>query len=157
MKKRGISPFIAVVLLIGLIIAMGVILATFFSNFSEKETKRIENEAFLMALCTEKTDLNFGRSCFVASPNSTFKVDIENEGAYSIEKINFTFFIGNSTLEFYELNSSIDKFGHGVHDINLPGVGAMEKMGYIKYLRVDNETIICDLIVVDIELKECSL
>ncbi len=155
MKKRGVAPLIATILIIGMVVIVGVVLANFFAEFSSKETERIEDKAFIADLCIKKTKLNFGRSCFIPSPNPISQIDIENEGAYPIEKIDFTFFSGNSSVQTYELNKSISKYGHGI--LNVTGLGGeTERLGYIKYLRVDNETFTCDLVIIDVELNACS-
>ena len=110
---------------------------------------------YTLLLYLKKTKLNFGRSCFIPSPNPISQIDIENEGAYPIEKIDFTFFSGNSSVQTYELNKSISKYGHGI--LNVTGLGGeTERLGYIKYLRVDNETFTCDLVIIDVELNACS-
>jgi FlaG/FlaF family flagellin (archaellin) len=155
MKKKGVSPFIATILIIGLVVALGIVLANFFSDLSETQTQHIEDEAYIMSLCTEKTSLNFGRSCFIASPSSVVTIDIENEGAYPVEKINFTFF-GDSIIGTAEINESISKYGHRVHNVSMVGPD-IKKMAYIKYLAVDNETVICNQIIVDVDIPECGL
>ena len=98
MNKRGISPFIATVLLIGIVIITGVFLLAFYSSFSSNQTDEIEDQTYITRLCVEKTDLNLGKSCRVSYLTSTIRLDVENEGAYPISSVNFTFYFGTDVV-----------------------------------------------------------
>jgi len=159
MNKKGISPFIATVLLIGMVTVIGVFLLSFYSAFSDNQTGEIEDQTYITRLCIEKTGLNLGNSCYVQTLISIITLDIENEGAYPVSSINFTFYSGTNIAGTYELTDEISKYGHivignGIDEgIELNSVP--EKVGYTKYLNVSGEIVMCDPAFLDIVLKEC--
>ena len=161
MNKKGISPFIATVLLIGMVTVIGVFLLSFYSAFSDNQTGEIEDQTYITRLCIEKTGLNLGNSCYVQTLISIITLDIENEGAYPVSSINFTFYSGTNIAGTYELTDEISKYGHrvigngideGIELDSLP-----EKIAYIKYLNVSGEIVMCDPIFIEVEFEECTL
>jgi hypothetical protein len=159
MNKKGISPFIATVLLIGMVTVVGVFLLSFYSAFSDNQTGEIEDQTYITRLCIEKTDLNLGNSCYVPDIVARIRLDVENEGPYPISSINFTFYTGIDIVGTYELTMGMSKYGHQVigyfegEEILLDSLP--EKVGYTKYLNVSGKIVMCDPAYILVEFKEC--
>ncbi len=154
MNKRGISPFIATVLLIGIVIITGVFLLAFYSSFSSNQTDEIEDQTYITRLCVEKTDLNLGKSCRVSYLTSTIRLDVENEGAYPISSVNFTFYFGTDVVGTYVLTDSISEYGHIVTEDITDLQSVPEKIGHTKYLVVNGETVMCDPAFIGLEITQ---
>jgi flagellin-like protein len=93
MKKRGISPLIATVLLIGVAVVLTVVLANFFRDISNDQTDDIDFNTKLGQYC-QATDLTFVNSCWsgdAVSVTQDLFLILENEGSYPIRDINFVF------------------------------------------------------------------
>jgi len=56
-NKRGITPLIATVLLIGLTIIIALIVYAFVTNFAENQVEDTENEADISLLCAREVNL----------------------------------------------------------------------------------------------------
>jgi FlaG/FlaF family flagellin (archaellin) len=56
-NKRGITPLIATVLLIGLTIIIALIVYTFVTNFAENQIEDTENDADISLLCAKEVNL----------------------------------------------------------------------------------------------------
>jgi flagellin-like protein len=88
--KRGVSPIIAVVLLVGLAVSLAVVLLNFFDVFSQDRIDEIDVESLKNDLCTDKTWLGLNGYCVNTGPaRSDLHISFENDGAYPIEEIFF--------------------------------------------------------------------
>ena len=88
--KRGISPIIAVVLLVGLAVSLALILLNFFDVFSNDRIDEIDIESLKNDLCTDKTWLELEVYCVNTGPaRADLHISFDNKGAYPIEEIFF--------------------------------------------------------------------
>ena len=86
MSKKGISPLIASILLIGFTVALAAIVITWGSGFVQSITSSTEERTTKSLLCT--SDLNF-EVLDVRCPNS---IVIENKGDVDIEGFRLRYF-----------------------------------------------------------------
>ncbi len=116
MKKRGMSPLIATILLVGIVIVVGTFLALFFKNFSEDQTQTIEYNTQLNQLCGSPTKLVISEMC--KNP-SNLSMEINNEGSYGIKNVTFMFMHNNGTVNVRNIPSYIGKFGFLKYEPNI--------------------------------------
>ena len=84
MGKRGISPLIATVLLIGLAVIIAIIVWAFSGDFFGDQTEYIEEDAYNAILCSG--DINIETDiCYVDS--NTLKVSLKNRGSVNIPSL----------------------------------------------------------------------
>jgi len=65
MKKRGISPLIATVLLVGIAVVLATVLMIFLRGVTDDQTTRSEDKLFLGQVCLENVDIEYDSFCFV--------------------------------------------------------------------------------------------
>ena len=64
MKKRGISPLIATVLLVGIAVVLATVLMIFLRGVTDDQTTRSEDKLFLGQVCLENVDIEYDSFCF---------------------------------------------------------------------------------------------
>ena len=86
LNKKGISPLIATVLIIGFTIALAAIVITWGSGFVNKVTGSTEQKTSNILACTSDLSFELGK---VTCPN---KVVVDNRGNVNIKSFAFRFF-----------------------------------------------------------------
>lgn len=149
MNKKGISPFIATVLLIGAVVILSVVVVQFMKGFSEERTESVERQADINYGCG-KSPLVFEDACY-AEPNLIlFK--IKNEGSYGVRKIDLTYFLSDGSTQIGELAKYdtedpfpmlmlLGKFGFvNIEDEVDFDVSDLEKIKYVKTIDLEDGT-----------------
>ena len=96
-NKRGISPLIATVLLIGFTVALAGVVITWGGGFVERITSGTEERTERTLACT--SDLRFEIGNVVCDDGTgASKVTVENKGSVNLEEINLRFFNQEGTL-----------------------------------------------------------
>lgn len=81
LKKKGISPLIATVLIIGFTVALAAIIITWSTGFTKRMQTQTEETANIQVLCA--TDVIFDLKSVCATADS-YKVVIQNDGQEDI-------------------------------------------------------------------------
>jgi flagellin-like protein len=159
--KKGISPLIAVVLLVGLAVSLAILLMNFFDVFSQDRIEDIDEDALKRDLCTDKTWIVLEGYCIqISAVKTDLHIGIENNGVYPIEEIFFRIVRvddPSSTLS-HTYSTRIQSYGIGAFTITdastLPG-----DYNVILEKRLDyNGTILnCDPIESELELSSCRI
>ena len=114
LNKKGISPLIATVLLIGFTVALAGVVITWGGGFVDRITAGTEERTAVTLACT--SELRFEIDKVVCNDGAgVSKVTIENKGSVKIEEFKLRFFdqadtiTGDSqtlgALEKYDINS----------------------------------------------------
>lgn len=109
MKKKGISPLIATVLIIGFTVALAAIIITWSTAFTKKMQSTTEQTANTQVLCA--TDVVFSIKSVCATADS-YKVLIQNDGK---EPIN------NWIVRFYQSDDKVRATDTRDPSINING------------------------------------
>jgi len=91
MNKRGITPLIATVLLIGLTVIIALIVYVFVTNLAEEQIEETGNEADISLLCTREVNLET-EFCGV---DQSLTITLKNRGEINLSDLNI--FIDSST------------------------------------------------------------
>ncbi|MEK6878980.1 MAG: archaellin/type IV pilin N-terminal domain-containing protein [Nanoarchaeota archaeon] len=99
-NKRGISPLIATVLLIGFTVALAAVVITWGTGFVQKVTTGTEERTNKAIICT--SDLNFEITkvtCKTSGATPTSTVILDNKGSIDVKGLALRFFssAGDST------------------------------------------------------------
>jgi hypothetical protein len=139
MKKRGISPMIAVVVIIGLVFIVGVFLNIFVKEFSKEQTEDIEFKANLDRICVEKTDLDLVDICKIPATED-IKLTMENRGSNDIEDITFFLTAGDESTTG-RVERSLKKFEKKTFTLTAPDYVGSDKLeiNYIKHIFFEGE------------------
>ncbi len=95
MKKKGISPLIATVLIIGFTVALAAIIITWSTSFTKKMQEQTEETANLQIICA--TDVVYGIKS-VCATGTEYRILIQNDGKEPIK---------NWILRFYKSESLV--------------------------------------------------
>lgn len=99
---KAISPIIATVLLIALVVVTAGIVNTWVYNFTKTSTKDIKKEATEQAVCAKaEISLNSLRYC-----NNFLSGIIYNDGAIALGNLTLHIIYQNGSQEKFELNDS---------------------------------------------------
>jgi hypothetical protein len=157
--KRGISPLIAVVLLVGFSVSLAIILLNFFDVFSDDRIEEIDEDALKRDLCTDKTRLSVDGYCVIVGPTKTdLHVNFENNGMYPIEEIFFKIIrLDDPTIvKVHTYNTQIPGYGIGTFNIQEANVEAGDYNVIIEKKLDSNGTVVyCDPIEKEMELLTC--
>ena len=108
-KRRGVSPVIATVLLVGMVIALALIIFVWFKSFTKETITKFEGE---------NVELVCGRVEFQASYDGT-SIDVSNTGNVPIYDIR----VKSSDIGGYETENMRDNSGWPTIGLN-PGEAA---------------------------------
>ncbi|MDP2907385.1 MAG: hypothetical protein Q8O03_05585 [Nanoarchaeota archaeon] len=98
MKKKGISPLIATVLIIGFTVALAAIIITWSTGFTKKMQEQTEQTANTQVICA--TDVIFSiESVCKCTSGYIYKVLIQNDGQQEIK---------SWKVRLYETSSTVD-------------------------------------------------
>lgn len=107
MSKRGISPLIAVVLLVGVAVVLAAFLLYFLQDLTEEQTDKAGDKLILNQVCMEDVDIDYKRFCFsdgLGAGNEYVNITIQNRAQIPIESFAFNLVgteirVGMSTAE----------------------------------------------------------
>ena len=99
---RAVSPIIATVLLIALVVIVAAIINLWISNFTGS-TKEMREEADTQLFCS-KTEVSFGNMKYC---NSHMSGVIHNSGTSDIENLVFFVLYQNGTQQINDLNKTL--------------------------------------------------
>jgi hypothetical protein len=84
MKKRGISPLIATVLIIALVFIVSIVVIIFINTSIEEEILNVEEKEEISDICINKIDLEYRIKC---NMTDWFNISVSNSKSYSINGI----------------------------------------------------------------------
>jgi len=131
-KKKGISPLIATVLIIGFTVALAAIIMTWGTTFSKSMQKGSEDQANLQMVCAQDVQYTLSSACAVDA--NTVRVTIKNDG--SIDLVNMTARMFTSPSDVEAVDGIVDgagasglaKYDIGVFDVTWTGEAQNVKM-----------------------------
>jgi|APSaa5957512535_1039671.scaffolds.fasta_scaffold141096_2 flagellin-like protein len=170
--KKGISPLLAVSILVGFVIVLAIILLNFFDVFSADRTDDIENQEKIERACGELSMLSFE---FCTMGAAQVDGEIRNEGNLKVVDFESEFRFFNDTAGILKLDSSDITYiePHGFAGFTAAGFGSgpgggipnygrineLDGFLYFKNVTFEDETIVCPGIMEPIDyfsLEECS-
>lgn len=88
MKKKGVSPLVATVVLIAIVIIISVLLWFWYNQFIEEQRAKAQTQ--LSQECVQNTEIQIrSSSCNVTSGNYTLKFEIANTGTSKVTQLLF--------------------------------------------------------------------
>jgi flagellin-like protein len=96
MKKRGISPLVATVILISIVIIIALLLWFWYNQFIEEQ--REKSQTHLAQECVQNTEIKIRESsCSEDSGEYTISVDVGNVGRSKVTNLLFNVISGGSS------------------------------------------------------------
>jgi flagellin-like protein len=98
LTKKGISPLIATVLIIGFTVALAAVIMTWGSSFTKGMQKTTEESTQTQLVCAQEVSLSIKSACIDKS-TSKLQVTLENKGSKDIIEAAWRFFETASKVE----------------------------------------------------------
>ena len=108
-SKKGISPLIATVLIIGLTVVLAALVAMWTTQFTKDTTKNVGAKSEQQLACIEDVSLNIKGSC---AGNGYYDITVENSGIKDVTALNIRLYASGTDVESKVdlANSNVPKF-----------------------------------------------
>ena len=156
-SKKGISPLIATVLIIGFTVALAAVIMTWGTKFTKDIQESTSSSANANMVCAQDVTLNIEKVC-KRSDADLYKIVVSNEGNYDITDYRFKFYKNSNTVQTIKRGDNantqtIIKFGVAAIDTGVSGDGGDLETAYSDTLQKveliptvtlkDGSTLIC--------------
>lgn len=121
-RKKGISPLIATVLIIGFTVALAAIIMTWGTTFSKGMQKASEEQANIEMICSNNQQVNFliDAACYVEDTAlDTIKITIDNRGTKSLKNMTLRLFTSPTDVLSGVSLGGMEAFGYEVVSVNI--------------------------------------
>jgi len=155
MYKKGISPLIATILLIGMTIGVSLMVFTFIRSVAEDTMADTDLQTNLLLACSQNLRLEYDDP-MPCGFGTTFKVSIWNRSPLDISSIKLQV-IGENTFLF-EDDSGINSYHEGNYEFDIGfSVDTIKKFNIIPIISIEETDQACSAITVEInELDSCA-
>jgi flagellin-like protein len=153
MNKKGISPLISTVLLIGFAVALAAIVFTWGQSFTKETAERTQQSTRTALICS--TELDFDISNVKCTSGVLENVQITNKGNIEIRALKFRVKNANGDVKIYDFNSVDDRlepFGIKTYSTAFD-VSDPEMVEAIAIIDIDNEDVVCSQRVVGSKIR----
>ncbi len=142
MNKKGISPLIATVLILGFTVALAAVIMTWGTSFTKDMQKTTKETADIQVVCATDVDFDIKSVCY-NEPNS-YKILIQNDGTENIIKWKFRVFEDDTKAESVDSSTSVSAFGLGQITITTSGgLDAVRKIEAIPIIQKSGSEVVC--------------
>lgn len=117
MQKRGISPLIATVLILGFTVALAAIIMTWGTAFTRSMMGRTAETSSVQITCATDVVFDVKSACEDKTIGGTYKLTIANNGNYKIDKFQVRFY------------ASADNVTTATYDFEGDGIDGIERFG----------------------------
>jgi len=148
MKKKGISPLIATVLILGFTVALAAVIMTWGMDFVETMQKGTEETSNVKVMCATEVDFDIIGVC-----NTTlteYKTTIANNGAIDITQFTIRYYVTEADVKAVTETfvttppAGIAAFGLESEDVKLTGlVDGITLVEAIAWIKVGEESLAC--------------
>lgn len=156
--KKGISPLIATVLVIGFTIALALVIFSWGKTFTETLTKGTGEKAEQQLDCSDLVSFEVKNACYAGSE---VKFTLENEGDITLDKI--TLRISgeeDGQVEVKELDIKLFPLGRKVYTEQFDQQSVGSVVTKIELLRPtftdDGKEVVCKNIGKELKVSECE-
>ncbi|MDI6737592.1 MAG: hypothetical protein QME12_03680 [Nanoarchaeota archaeon] len=146
--RKGISPLIATVLIIGFTVALAAIIMTWGTTFSKGIQKGTETTANEQMICAQEVLFNLGSACNVSSETGSgiVKLTISNDGSRAIKSFTARFYkdpnnvVVNSTF----LTAPLDAFGIVQKNVSISlNPGQVKQIDLLPVVEIEGRNVPC--------------
>jgi len=143
-KKRGISPLIATVLIIGFTVALAAVIMVWGQSFSKSMQESTEQSTKIQLICSQDVLFEISSACY-DSDHNLVKITVKNNGNQAIESFRARLFKSDNEVEAPELSGPLDPFAIKTFEASPKtfGVDKIEKVELIPVIKVNDKEITC--------------
>ncbi|MDD5331843.1 MAG: hypothetical protein PHE43_03420 [Candidatus Nanoarchaeia archaeon] len=142
LNKKGISPLIATVLIIGFTVALAAIIMTWGQSFTKNIQEQTEETANTQLTCTRDVEFKVDKVCLEGG--TTYKIYISNLKEKKIEKLQLRFYQSDELVKVIkdQFATGIDSFGFETKSVDAT-ITDVKKVDAIATIRVEGIDITC--------------
>jgi flagellin-like protein len=136
LNKKGISPLIATVLIIGFTVALAAVIMTWGQKFTKDIQEQTEETSGSQMTCANTNEVNFEIKKVCLESGNNYKITISNDGTKKLEKMQLRFYQSEEMVKVIK-----DQFPEGIEslgietksvDATINNVKKVEAIGVIK-------------------------
>ena len=143
--KKGISPLIATVLIIGFVIALAAIIMTWGTSFTRDIQETTEEGANTQITCAQDVVFKITNMCETIT-DGTYKITVQNDGTKLINSFNVRYFeaaddVAQQSVTFG--GNGIPAFGIEADSAVASGQAATKVIEAIPVITISNKAVTC--------------
>ena len=146
-KKKGISPLIATILIIGFTVALAAVIMTWGQSFTKSITKGTESTTNEQLACANDVKFNIGDACSSESApgaDDEIQVTIGNDGNKQLESLAVRFFTAANDVQVVTVNTPLAAFAIRTDILGgLNLASGIKKVEVIPVVKVGDSLITC--------------
>ncbi len=149
-NKKGISPLIATVLIIGFTVALAAVIMTWGSSFTKSIQSGQEEATKQQLACAQKVSLSIKSGCLTKDFKS-IQMILENKGSIDIKKIKFRLYENANSVSTKDLadfdkitgNQALTSFAIKTITVSPTNPKDIKKIEAIPTVSVDSKEVTC--------------
>lgn len=144
MEKKGISPLIATVLILGFTVALAAMIMTWGTGFTRQMQEQTEETSNIQVTCA--TDVAFDvKSVCETAVDGVYKITIANNGNLNIDSFMVRYYesAGDATQQSVPFSGGIPKFGIESDETVTSGQTSVKMIEAIPVITVGGKSITC--------------
>ncbi len=138
--RKGISPLIATVLIIGLVIVIATIVMLFGTEFVKKSTQRVDVQTEEKTVCLEDVSFEIRSACYL-NP-SRLRVLVLNTGKTDIRKFYARFYKDPNTVSEVEKKQVVKASSSATLDFDVSEIKQVELFPSVRH---KFKTLVCSI------------
>ena len=132
-SKKGISPLIATVLILGLTVVLAALVAMWSTQFTKDTTKSVTESAEIQTRCARDVRLDIKSACNAGG--GIYKIVLENNGNQAIFGLKVRLFQNDNTVDSKSVNPNPNPLpAFGVQQITIPATTILAAVKRIEIL-----------------------
>lgn len=142
-NKKGISPLIATVLVIGFTVALAAVILTWGQTFSKDIQQSTETTTKIQLICAQDVNFAINSVCIEDDAGEkSAKITIDNKGNIRIEKFMVRLYKDANTVTTGKVDS-VEAFGLNQKDVHLEDLDSVSKVELVPVIIVDEKEVTC--------------
>ncbi|MBS3117767.1 hypothetical protein J4430_02715 [Candidatus Woesearchaeota archaeon] len=144
-QKRGISPLIATVLILGFTVALGVLIINFSTSFTRNIQEQTTESSNTQIICAQEVLFSISNACDAG--NNIVRVTVKNDGSRDIDRFISRFYrsesdVAQETLTFINNGNGISSFNIESDEVTIPN-GPVRQVELIPVVTISGKSVTC--------------
>lgn len=140
-NKKGISPLIATVLILGFTIALAAVIMTWGKGLMDDIKERMGKKTDIELTCANDVAYEIGNVCYIN--DTALKITIKNEANKQIEKFQVRVYWSDSDMDTTSITSAWGSFAMKTTDIIMNRADEAKKIELMPDVNINGQTVTC--------------
>lgn len=143
-SKKGISPLIATVLILGFTVALAAIIMNWGAKFTRDIQQSTSESATANVVCSQDVVLEVQNVCRTASgANNVYNILVANDGSADVVKFNIRLYKSMSDVVSDTLEETVPGFSLKTLTSTKAPTGGIRKVELIPSIKIEGKTVTC--------------